>query len=236
MYLLPESDLAMLSAIALARLTEFFPVLFGCHLSIAKAVLHIDCPRNGEAAEISDDDVLGYFVYLITGCDSFTVSLQGVQILNRSQLHLIQLSEGVEMAAKTQQAPAATFDIDVLARAIATAIRETLNPPEAPMIAVEPPPVAPTSKEATPKSLNIRIPRGAFTPAKSNWMQSAKRYLKAVDPTGEDQVLEAIVGDNDRGRAHLNKALSYLPKAERAAAREKFYQGFVKVKAEREKA
>ena len=240
MYLLPSSDIARVQAIALQRLTNLFPILQAAELTIAADVLLIDCYQSADVEKIAGDDFLMHLIYLTTGCSAASVCLSGVPILSRTQLRLIQISEGAEMAKTLQRAATAEVltladgQVDKLAAAIAQAIMSVLDTgSEAKMIPVEPTPPTPPAQTIAP----IRIPRGAFTPAKSNWMQSATRYLKAVDPGGDgSEILAAIVAKTPLGDAHLNKALSYLPKAEREAAREKFYQGFVKVAEKREKA
>jgi hypothetical protein len=244
MYLLPSSDIARVQAIALQRLTNLFPILQAAELTIAADVLLIDCNQSADVEKIAADDLLMHLIYLTTGCSAASVCLSGVPILSRTQLRLIQISEGAEMAKTLQRAATAEVltladgQVDKLAAAIAQAIMSVLDTDsEAKMIPVEPS-TPPTPPAATTETIApIRIPRGAFTPAKSNWMQSATRYLKAVDPGGDgSQILAAIVAKTPLGDAHLNKALSYLPKAEREVAREKFYQGFVKVAEKREKA
>lgn len=241
MYLLPANDAALISAIALQRLAELFPILNGSLLTItANDVLEIECKDDEHLEAISDSHSLMSFVWVVTGCNSAVLCLNGLSILTRTQLRLIGIAEGTEMAAtKTlEKTTKPLFDIERMAKAIAIAIHNELNQEfnhngEAQLVKIEPPPAAAPAKTAAPVA--IRIPRGTFIPAKSNWMQSAKRYLKAVDPKGDGStVLAAILQQNELGTAHLNKALSYLPKAEREAAREKFYIGFVKVDKERQ--
>jgi hypothetical protein len=93
---------------------------------------------------------------------------------------------------------------------------------------------APVIEAATPAKLPTVRLKGIYTPTRSNWVQSAKRYLKAVDPAGDaTKALSAIVEQTPTGLAHLERALREYPPADREAGREKLYRGFLKIAAER---
>lgn len=88
--------------------------------------------------------------------------------------------------------------------------------------------------EAAPAVLpKVRL-KGIYTPTRSNWVQSAKRYLKAVDPTGPaTKALAAIVAQTPIGQAHLARAIREYPESDRETAQTRLYNGFLKVAAER---
>jgi hypothetical protein len=106
--------------------------------------------------------------------------------------------------------------------------------PEQPPIVVAAPAVeaAPTIEAAAPARLpQVRL-RGIYTPTESNFTQSSKRYLKAVDPSGDAaRALKEIVGRTPTGLAHLARAAKPYPDAARAA--DKLYKGFCKIAEER---
>lgn len=98
---------------------------------------------------------------------------------------------------------------------------------------------APIIESATPTLLPLdQLPKvrlaGFFSPAKSNYIQTAKRYLKAADPKGNGGiVLKHILDRTARGQANLERAVREYPEADRDKARRGLYNGFQKVAEER---
>lgn len=154
-------------------------------------------------------------------------------------------------AAKEAMQPTEPFKMEPPKRTIAGVIQElidlvadsaiakieakahTRNGSSAPEQAGDPD--SPTSYlPSTPAKLpKVRL-QGIFTPTKSNWTQAAKRYLKAVDPTGDAaKALGAIVWQSPTGKAHIERALREYPADDREVSREKLYKGFLKIAAER---
>jgi hypothetical protein len=106
--------------------------------------------------------------------------------------------------------------------------------PEQPPVVVAAPAVEtpPTIEAAAPGKLpQVRL-RAIYTPTESNFTQSSKRYLKAVDPTGDAaRALKEIVAKTPTGLAHLARAAKPYPDPEKA--KDRLYKGFCKVAEER---
>lgn len=104
-----------------------------------------------------------------------------------------------------------------------------LTPEQPPVIEAATPPAPPTI-EAPAKLPGVRL-QGIYTPTASNFTQSAKRYLKAVDGVDGARALKEIIAGTIKGRAHLKRAARDYPEPEKAEGR--LYKGFLKVAEER---
>jgi len=153
-------------------------------------------------------------------------------------------------AIETMQAAAAAVIAATPTRSIADVVREltdlianqaiakvearslTLNPITASLSSTPGFDVEPILEavETMPTKLPTVRLKGIFTPTKSNWTQAARRYLKAVDPTGDAaKALKEIVSRSPSGLAHLERAIREYPPADQEQARTRLYQGFMKV-------
>lgn len=87
----------------------------------------------------------------------------------------------------------------------------------------------------TPAKLPTVRLKGIYTPTSSNFVQSAKRYLKAVDPTGDAaRALKEIVSQSPTGQAHLARAVRAYPADQQEKARVKLLAAFSKINDERQ--
>lgn len=108
----------------------------------------------------------------------------------------------------------------------------TSTPEQAPILEAATPEV-PAVPEVPAKLPTVRL-RGIYTPAASNFVQSAKRYLKAVDPTGNAaKALKEIIAQSPTGLAHLDRAVKAYPAELQEKARIRLKDAFTKISNER---
>lgn len=117
--------------------------------------------------------------------------------------------------------------VEASAVMVNTAIREHANgntPEQPPELEAIP---------ATPAKLPTVRLKAIYSPTASNFVQSAKRYLKATDLKEGTAALKAIVDRTPTGLAHIQRAVRAYPVDQQDKAREKLPEAFLKIHTDR---
>jgi len=99
----------------------------------------------------------------------------------------------------------------------------TSTPEQAPVI---------EASAAPAKLPTVRL-KGIYSPTSSNFVQSAKRYLKAVDLKDGAAALKAIIEGTPTGFAHIERAVKAYPVDMQEKARKRLTDAFKKIHADR---